>query len=127
MTCVREWRSSVRRQASKNGRRVTHEIPRNGDALLNGRRATGVVDAVVDLTRDPGEGLASGRGEVVAEAEEVGEEERSEEAVSHSCEEGAWMGVGRDGEREKESDVRADRSASNSDQGEGRQRTSSGR
>lgn len=80
-----------RREVSKNAcvlqkvqraRKQTHEIPRDGDSLLDGRRATRVVDAVVDLCGDPGEGLTSGRGEVVAQAQEVGEEEGGEKAVS---------------------------------------------
>lgn len=51
-----------------------------------------MADTVVDLSGDPGEGLAGGRGEVVAQAEEVGEEERGEEAVSVTMREG---GVGK--------------------------------
>lgn len=38
---------------------------------------------MVDLVRDPGEGLARRRGEVVPQAKEVGEEEGGEEAVVH--------------------------------------------
>lgn len=58
----------------------THQIPGYGHSLLDGCGAARVADAVVDLGGDPGEGLAGGRGEVVAEAEEVGEEEGGEEA-----------------------------------------------
>ncbi len=37
---------------------------------------------MVDLDRDPGEGLAGGRREVVPQTEEVGKEEGSEQAVA---------------------------------------------
>lgn len=58
----------------------THQIPPDGHSLLDRCGATWRVDAVINLTRNPSESLTRGRGEVVAQAQEVGEKERGEKA-----------------------------------------------
>lgn len=60
---------------------VTHEIPNGGDSLLDRGGHAGVSESVVDLSRDPREGLAGGRGEVVPQPKEVGEEQRGEQSA----------------------------------------------
>ena len=60
----------------------TYQIPRDRNTLLDHGGAAWVPDPVIDLRRDPCEGLASRGREVVAQAEEVREEEGSEKAAS---------------------------------------------
>lgn len=83
---------SVRGQETGRRERETHELLCDVDALADRRRALGVGGRVVQLGRDPPEGGARRRGEVVPQAEEVSEEERGEEAASRR-----WMVGGRGG------------------------------